>query len=53
MPLPASLNRASVTERAALASVTGKKGLSISEAKKGLLIFFGIPAESVQLTISG
>lgn len=30
-----------------------KKGLSIAEAKEGLSLFFGVPVESVQITISG
>ncbi|MFL6725061.1 MAG: hypothetical protein ACJ8FS_00935 [Sphingomicrobium sp.] len=30
-----------------------KKGLSISEAKEGLAVFFSVPVESVQITISG
>lgn len=30
-----------------------KKGLSIAEAKEGLSISFGVPVESVQITISG
>jgi hypothetical protein len=32
---------------------TTKKGLSIAEAKEGLSVFFGVPVESVQITISG
>lgn len=31
----------------------GKMGFSISEAKEGLSIFFGVPPESIQITISG
>jgi hypothetical protein len=34
-------------------SPTTKKGLSIAEAKEGLSAFFGVPVESVQITISG
>lgn len=30
-----------------------KKGLSMGEAKEGLSLFFGVPVESVQITISG
>ena len=30
-----------------------KKGLSIAEAKEGLALFFSVPVESVQITISG
>ncbi|MGQ0589824.1 MAG: helix-turn-helix domain-containing protein [Sphingosinicella sp.] len=30
-----------------------KNGLSISEAKEGLSRYFGVPVESVQITISG
>lgn len=32
---------------------TDKKGLSMAEAKAGLSIFFGVPPESIQITISG
>lgn len=32
---------------------TGKKGFSIPEAKEGLAIFFGVPPENIQITISG
>lgn len=31
----------------------GKPGLSILEAKAGLAAFFGVPADSIQITISG
>jgi hypothetical protein len=30
-----------------------KKGFSIAEAKEGLALFFNVPVESVQITISG
>jgi len=30
-----------------------KRGLSIAEAKEGLALFFNVPVESVQITISG
>lgn len=33
--------------------LNSKKGLSIPKAKEGLSIFFGVPVESIQITISG
>lgn len=50
VPMPAP--KAADAETAQAPTI-GKKGLSIPEAKEGLSIFFGVPAESIQITISG
>lgn len=49
IPMPAVVpvaSEAAVQPRA-------KEGLSIAEAKEGLSLFFGVPVENVQITISG
>ena len=48
-PMPATAVKATETP----VSPPTKQGLSIAEAKKGLSLFFGVPVEAVQITISG
>ncbi len=52
MPMPAA-DAIEHDEDDGEALPTGKKGLSMAEAKEGLSIFFGVPPESIQITISG
>jgi hypothetical protein len=49
VPMPA----VAPTAREAVRQRSAKQGLSIAEAKEGLSLFFGVPVESVQITISG
>jgi hypothetical protein len=40
------------TDDESKSALAGKKGLSIADAKEGLAMFFGVPTESIQITIS-
>jgi hypothetical protein len=50
MPVPAEESDANDEAETVRAH---KQGLSMAEAKEGLSIFFGVPPESIQITISG